>query len=281
MSTIPARCAPSVGPFVWHHVSTKPVEDGGRGPKELTGMVDLTRDQDGRVHARLLDLGPGRAGKACADRPRRRGEAFTQGVEVATLDPPPHAGVPPVITLGSQVLDDVRHRVQQDALGHRGRKGDPLYGIRNTLHAGAEKLTDRQWARLGSALDARAEHDAAWIAWSVAQRLRLAYRHPKPTESPQVAEQLLGNLRAVRSQRSHAWERPPERWRDASLAYFTTNGSSDGGTETVNGLIELHHRVARGFGNLTYYRLRMLLIGGGLSDPRLWPHQYKEPRVRS
>ena len=46
-----------VDEHVWHHVSTKPVEDGGRGPKELTGggtsrlrgRVDLTRDQHGRV----------------------------------------------------------------------------------------------------------------------------------------------------------------------------------------------------------------------------------------
>jgi transposase len=36
-----------------------------------------------------------------------------------------------------------------------------------------------------------------------------------------------------------------------------------------NGLIELHRRIARGFRNLANYRLRMLLIGGGLTDPRL------------
>ena len=42
---------------------TKPVEAGGRGPKELTGMVDLTRDSEGRVRARLLDLVPGRSGE--------------------------------------------------------------------------------------------------------------------------------------------------------------------------------------------------------------------------
>ena len=49
-----------VDEHVWHHVSTKPVENGGRGPKELTGMVDLSRDSRGRVRARLLDLVPGR-----------------------------------------------------------------------------------------------------------------------------------------------------------------------------------------------------------------------------
>ena len=48
-----------VDEHIWHHVSTKPETEGGRGPKELTGMVDLTRDQHGRVRARLLDLCPG------------------------------------------------------------------------------------------------------------------------------------------------------------------------------------------------------------------------------
>jgi hypothetical protein len=45
-------------------------------------------------------------------------------------------------------------RVQQDALGHRGRKGDPLYGIRRTLQIGAEHLTDKQAARLDAKLRA-------------------------------------------------------------------------------------------------------------------------------
>ncbi len=36
---------------------------------------------------------------------------------------------------------------------------------------------------------------------------------------------------------------------------------------TVNGLIELHSRVARGFRNRDNYRLRMLLIGGAFTDP--------------
>ena len=53
-----------VDEHVWHHVSPKPIEDGGRGPKELTGMVDLTRDAHGHTKARLLDLVPGRSG-AC------------------------------------------------------------------------------------------------------------------------------------------------------------------------------------------------------------------------
>ncbi|WP_230084373.1 hypothetical protein [Nocardioides marmotae] len=56
-----------VDQHIWHRVTTRPIEDGGRGPKELTGMVDLTRDQQGRVRARLLDLVPGRSGAAYGD----------------------------------------------------------------------------------------------------------------------------------------------------------------------------------------------------------------------
>lgn len=58
-----------VDEHIWHHVSRRK-----RGPKELTGMVDLTRNEDGKVQARLLDLVPGaiRGGvRKVAQRPRR------------------------------------------------------------------------------------------------------------------------------------------------------------------------------------------------------------------
>ena len=40
-----------------------------------------------------------------------------------------------IVKLAGDALDEVRRRVQQDTLGHRGRKGDPLYQIRNLLRA--------------------------------------------------------------------------------------------------------------------------------------------------
>ena len=67
-----------VDEHIWHHVSTTPVDLGGRGPKEFTGMVDLTRDKDGRVRARLLDLVPGRSGEAYKTW-RDRGDTFRKG----------------------------------------------------------------------------------------------------------------------------------------------------------------------------------------------------------
>jgi transposase len=40
-------------------------------------------------------------------------------------------------------------------------------------------------------------------------------------------------------------------WRDQFLAYFTTERANNGGTEAINGIIELHRRIARGFRNPT------------------------------
>ncbi len=43
-----------------------------------------------------------------------------------------------VVRLAGDALDQCRRRVQQDTCGHRGRKGDPLYAARRTLHTGTD-----------------------------------------------------------------------------------------------------------------------------------------------
>ena len=48
------------------------------------------------------------------------------------------------VQLGGDALDDCRRRVQQATCGHRGRKDDPLYRVRRTLHSGARLLTPEQ-----------------------------------------------------------------------------------------------------------------------------------------
>lgn len=269
-----------VDEHLWHHVSTKPVEDGGRGPKELTGMVDLTRDASGRVRARLLDLVPGRSAKAYADWLQERGEQFRDQVQIATLDP--FAGYKKalddelddavavldafhVVKLGTAAVDEVRRRVQQDTLGHRGRRGDPLYGIRNILRAGRERLTDRQKQRLEAAFTVREEHVEVDVAWQCAQQLRDAYREPDLTAGRKIAEHVLDSLPSCPIPEIARLGRTLAQWREAFLAYWSTDRSSNGGTEAVNGIIELHRRLARGFRNRENYRLRMLLAAGGLT----------------
>ena len=268
-----------VDEHIWHHVKVKE-----RGPKELTGMVDLTRDEKGRTRARLLDLVPGRSGAAYAGWLQERGEAFRAGVKVATLDPfhgyknaiADHiedaiavVDAFHIVKLGGQAVDEVRRRVQQETLAHRGRSGDPLYGIRTILRCGVENLTERQQARLSRAIAADERHDEVHIAWQAGQQLRSVFHQDSPAQGARVAEQVLASFPSCPIPEIARLGRTLKQWRDPFLAYFTTGGANNGGTEAINGLIELHRRVARGFRNRDNYRLRMLLIAGGLSDPRI------------
>jgi transposase len=132
-------------------------------------MVDLTRDADGCLHARLLDAVVGRSGTAYKTWLQARPEEFTGQVAQAALDPfrgyanairdelPEAVAVPDAIhavRLATQVVDEVRRRVQQDTLGHRGHKNDPLYQIRGLLRHGVEHLSDRQQAKLTRCFEA-------------------------------------------------------------------------------------------------------------------------------
>ncbi|WP_224744527.1 ISL3 family transposase [Chryseoglobus sp. 28M-23] len=268
-----------VDEHVWHHVSTKPISVGGRGPKELTGMVDLTRDAAGRTRARLLDLVPGRSGEAYRAWLQGRGPDFRDRVKIATLDPfrgcknaiddqldDARAVLDAfhVVKLGTKVVDDVRRRVQQQLHGHRGRKGDPLYGIRNLLRAGEEHLTERQRTRLARAWAADEQHVEVEVAWHCAQQLRSCYHQAGHREGRVIAEQVLRSFFTCPIPEVARLGRRLRTWRDEFLGYFDTGGANNGGTEAMNGLIELHRRIARGFRNRDNYRLRMLLIGGGL-----------------
>ncbi len=244
-------------------------------------MVDLTRDQDGKTRARLLDLVPGRSGKAYKDWLQQRGDAFRRRVQVAALDP--FAGYKTaiddkledavavldafhIVKLGTAAVDGVRRRVQQDTLGHRGRKGDPLYGIQTILRAGAENLTPKQQARLAAAIDADPAHDEVFVAWQCAQQLRSAYHANDLTAGLRIAQKVLDSFHTCPIPEIARLGRTLRRWGHAFLAYFTTNRANNGGTEAINGIIELHRRLARGYRNRHNYRLRMLLAAGGLTS---------------
>ncbi|WP_420892888.1 ISL3 family transposase [Pseudoclavibacter helvolus] len=264
-----------VDEHIWHHVDPR-----RRGPKELTGMVDLTRDDRGKTRARLLDLVPGRSGKAYATWLAERGDAFRKNVQVAALDP--FAGYMSaiddqledatavldafhVVKLGTAAVDEVRRRVQQDTLGHRGRKGDPLYGIQTILRAGEENLTEKQRARLDTAIGADPAHIEVFIAWQCAQELRSAYRAKDLAEGRRIAVKVAESFHTCPIPEIARLGRTLRRWRDAFLNYFTTARANNGGTEAINGIIELHRRLARGYRNRHNYRLRMLLAAGGLT----------------
>ena len=172
-------------------------------------MVDLTPDKDGNTHARLLDLVAGRSGPVYADWLDERGEAFRKGVKIASLDP--FRGYKNAIDaklddaravldafhvtkLGYQALDEVRRRVQQATTGHRGRKGDPLFGVRRLLTTGVERLSERQQARIAKAFNDGDPDDEVFVAWQCVQQLRDAYHAPKLLDGLRQALRLVRTL---------------------------------------------------------------------------------------
>ncbi len=92
-----------------------------------------------------------------------------------------------VVKLGTQVVDEVRRRVQHDATGHRGRRDDPFYRICNILRARGESLTDRQHARLQAASTAREEHVEVEVAYRCAQQLRACFHQHSHTAGRRIA----------------------------------------------------------------------------------------------
>jgi len=255
--------------------------------RDVTGMVDLSRDQHGKVRARLLDLVPGRSGPAYRAWLDARDEAFRAGVRQAALDP--FRGYANalrdslsdavqvldafhVVKLGTQVVDEVRRRVQQEQLGRRGHKHDPLYRIRGLLRHGAEHLTDRQQRRLAAGLHAGDPHGQVELAWACYQQLRQIYSGLQPAGVRRaLAEKVIAGFPSCPIPEVARLGRTLRSWRAQVLAYFDTHGLSNGGTEAINGLIEKARRLAHGYRNFTNYRLRMLLAAGGQRPYRRTP----------
>ncbi|WP_346054580.1 transposase, partial [Microbacterium aurantiacum] len=142
---------------------------------------------------------------------------------------------------------------------------DPLYGIQTILRAGAENLTEKQRARLTAAIEADPAHDEVFVAWQCAQQLRSAYHQKDLAAGRRIAERVVETFHTCPIPEIARLGRTLRRWRSAFVAYFTTGRANNGGTEAVNGIIELHRRLARGYRNRHNYRLRMLLAAGGLT----------------
>jgi transposase len=149
----------------------------------VTGLVDVEG-------GRLLDVIADRTTKAVTAWLSARPQAWLAGVDTVALDPwrgYASALVAPLghatvvvdhfhaIKLANTVVDQVRRRVQQALLGHRGRKHDPLYRIRKLLVTAAEQLTSRGRARLRAGLAAGDRFGEVAAAWQGKELLRAVY----------------------------------------------------------------------------------------------------------
>jgi transposase len=258
-----------------------------RGDKYVTVIIDLSPVRDGTGPARLIDMVEGRSKQVFKTWLDAQSTAFRDGIEVVAMDgftgfktaaadvvPDAVAVMDPfhVAALAGDALDRCRQRVQQDTCGHRGRTGDPLYGIRRVLRTGAELLTDNQKRRLAAVLndDAHVEVEATWLYY---QRIIAAYRDPDRAAAKPALTAIIAELRAgVPTALSEliTLGRTLNRRAADVLAYFDRPGTSNAPTEAINGRLEHLRGTALGFRNLTNYIARSLLETGGFR-PRLHP----------
>jgi transposase len=158
----------------------------------------------------------------------------------------------------NSAIDDVRRRVQQTTLGHRGRKGDPLYRARRVLLTGFERLFDERIAwtfeqlatgdphgEVGTAMLAKELLREVYSAIDVAharRRLIVFFQHCADADVPELTR----------------LARTIDRWSTEVLAYHTTGRASNGRVENVHMLAVKIRRNAHGFVNHHHYRRRLI-----------------------
>jgi transposase len=231
-----------------------------------TQIIDLDRH-------RVLDVLEGRSRDVVGDWLQERGTDWCANIRLATLDPSagyrraledhlPAATLVVdhwhVVRLANRAIDQVRRRVQNQTLGHRGHKSDPLYRIRRVLLTGYERLTDTRFEWMCSMLavgDPDGEVGASFVAKELLREVFSATdeahaRRRMITFYVFCADAGIPELTRL----AHTISR----WSALIFAYHRTGRASNGRTENAHMLIEKTRRQAHGFRNLNNYRRRII-----------------------
>jgi len=225
----------------------------------------------------LLDVVPGRDRQGPCAWFAARSEQWRARIEWATLDlsgpyravfdtmlPDATQVADPfhLVKLANAKLDEVRRRVQNDTLGHRGRKTDPLYRCRRLLTRADERLDDKGRTKLLGLLEAGDPDGEVRMAWHAKEVVRSIYDHTDPVLAEQFVDRLGHDLQDASC--------PPEvnqmgrtigRWKAQIVAWHHAH-ATNASTEAMNNLIKRVKRVAFGFKRFRNYRIRTLLYAG-------------------
>ena len=282
----------------WHTINdtvlaygTPLVDDPGRiGPVDALGLDEVLFARLGPWHTQawstsivdvcagqLLEVIPGRSAAGACAWLDRRGRAWLDAIRYATLDlsgpwrltfdtmlPDAVQVADPfhVVKLANTKLDECRRRVQNETLGHRGHKHDPLYRSRRLLTRADERLHDNGRTKLLGLLEAGDPRGEVRTAWHAKEVVRSIYDHTDPDLAVAMVDRLGRDLQDGSC--------PPEvrqlgrtliRWRDQIAAWHQAH-VSNGPTEAANNLIKRVKRVAFGFTRFRNYRIRALLYAG-------------------
>jgi len=235
-----------------------------------TQIVDVGRGQ-------LLDVVPGRSSAGPMAWLAEQGKEWRDQVSFATLDlsgpyrrvftlmlPAAIQVADPfhLVKLANSKLDECRRRVQNETLGHRGHKSDPLYRCRRLLTKAEERLDDRGREKLIGLLRAGDPKGDVATMWQAKEAVRELYSHGDPDLALQWVTELGRDLQ----DRDYPIEarslgRTLIRWKHQIGAWHTAH-VSNGPTEAVNNLIKRVKRAAFGFTSFRNYRIRSLLYAG-------------------
>ena len=188
-----------------------------------------------------------RVGTASAPRPRRPGGRSVPRVAVA-----------------NRCLDEVRRRVQNEELGHRGRKDDPLYTIRRVLLTGSERLNARGVDRMALGLRLGDPNDEVLGAWLAKEYARDIYLTDDRAEAAVLLDRLIIGCARRRGAGDPKPRTHPHSTGGKQILAHHATGASNGPTEAMNLLVKKIKRCGHGFRSFANYRLRVLLYCGGI-----------------
>ncbi len=181
-----------------------------------------------------------------------------------------------VVRVGNRCVDQVRRRVQNETLGHRGRKHDPLYRIRKLLLTGSERLDQRGSERMLLGLRVGDPHDELLGAWLAKESVRDVYLADTVADAATLLDKAIAGCASDEVAEVRSLGTTLASWRTEILAHHDT-GASNGPTEGLNLCVKKVKRCGHGFRSFDNYRLRVLLHAGGVA----WPDRPRPPRIRT
>jgi len=197
-----------------------------------------------------------------------------------------------VVKLANSKLDECRRRVQNETLGHRGRKDDPLYRCRRLVPKAHERLEGAGEEKLLGLPRAEDPKGDVTTAWHAKEPVRDIYTHDDADLASQWVDELIVDMASddkpieVRS-----LARTLKRWKDQIVAWHQVK-LTNAPTGAANNLIKRVKRTAFGFRSFANYRIRSLLYAGKpdwsllatiafRSDPKSPQHLVRSPHGAS
>jgi transposase len=225
----------------------------------------------------LLDIVPGRSGDEAKKWFESKPDDFKSNIEYGTLDLSspyrsvynqelPHviqvADPFHVIKLANSKLDECRRRVQNETIGHRGRKNDPLYRCRKLLLMANESIEEKGHTKRLGLLKAGDPNGEVETARKAKEAVRELYSHADKETASRWLDELANDMQYETNPiEVKSLGRTLVRWKSQIIAWHESH-ITNAATEGINNLVKRIKRIAFGFTNFENYRIRSLLYSG-------------------